>query len=85
MRTMQVGAIDIQILPSLTANTVGGYLMSASLAAEFCRLLQTTKRMVPPDWAVNLFAMHEPAVAKATEALPNRSKTVRFPKLDYRA
>ncbi|MBN9580624.1 MAG: hypothetical protein J0G37_03835 [Afipia sp.] len=66
MRTMQVGAIDIQILPSLTANTVGGYLMSASLAAEFCRLLQTTKRMVPPDWAVNLFAMHEPAVAKAT-------------------
>jgi hypothetical protein len=63
----EYGCIDIEIvvgkqklilhkLPRLTTNTVGGYLVSPSLAADFMSFVQNVRPMLPPDWALNRFA-----------------------------
>jgi hypothetical protein len=44
-------------LPRLTANTVGGYLVSPALAADLLTFVQDTRPMLPPDWALNRFAV----------------------------
>lgn len=59
-RTLIVpGLIDLEVyrLPKLTTNTVGGYLVDAKLAQEFCRQLKAKHPMVAPDWAINVFAL----------------------------
>lgn len=43
-------------LPRLTTNTVGGYLVSPHLAADLLTFVQSTRPMLPPDWALNRFA-----------------------------
>lgn len=48
--------IRTHLLPRLTANTVGGYLVSAALAGELFRLVMKRKPMLPPDWAIMAFA-----------------------------
>ncbi len=43
-------------LPKLVTNTVGGYLLSPGLAADFLQFAQKSRPMTSPDWAINTFA-----------------------------
>lgn len=44
-------------LPRLATNTVGGYLVSPRLAADFLSFVQNTHTILPPDWALHRFAL----------------------------
>jgi hypothetical protein len=48
--------IRTHLLPRLTANTVGGYLISAALAGDLFSSVMAQKPMLPPDWAIMAFA-----------------------------
>jgi hypothetical protein len=54
--------IRTHLLPRLTANTVGGYLVSAALASELFSNVMTQKPVLPPDWAIMAFAASSESV-----------------------
>lgn len=48
--------LTLHILPRLATNTVGGYLLSPSLAADLFAFVHKVRPLLPPDWAINFFA-----------------------------
>jgi len=47
--------ICVHLLPRLTTNTVGGYLISSTLAGDLFNSVLKRRPMLAPDWAINIF------------------------------
>jgi hypothetical protein len=52
-------------IPSITTNTVAGYLISADIAKLFLVMLEETKPMLAPDWAINFFSLKNKLINSA--------------------
>jgi hypothetical protein len=52
-----IADVTFHKLPSMTTNTVAGYVVSAELAGLFLAALEQTAPMLAPDWAINFFSL----------------------------